>query len=437
MSDRWLVHVGAGRSSIGVLGRARELGYRTLVFDRDPDAPGVSRASSFARRSRDDQAGMIADAVRLAARATVAGVLTTSSAPDAQRAAARLRAVLGCRGPGLHQVETLLDRSRWKTRLIRQGVPTPRSRIVDSLRPVREWLAEGPTLLLKPLSESRGSLGVAHIDHDQSKLESLFEVARTGSDAGRVLIEELAPGPEYSIDVAVQNGVVRPLQLGRKYAMRRCNGSLPVGYAWGRPAGGANASSHPGWSQLVDLAERTVAALSLDDTLLTLDVIAGDGPTGHADSPAHVIDVGLLLDAKVDQGLAFAGVDVDGIQCELATGDLASRPILDAAQVASGFATRFWYPMTAGWISWSSGTPEAKGETDCRSEIARERASGDAVERPTSVMDLVGCVHVEARNLEEAWRLASSVEPDRHFRIQSHGSTAAGLIEPPASPGRG
>ena len=73
----------------------------------------------------------------------------------------------------------------------------------------------------------------------------------------------------------------------------------------------------------------------MNDTFVNLDVI-DDG------DQIHVIDVGRQLDAKVDPGLEFSGIEVAGVGPAIATGDPLQFST-DPGALTRGSAIRFFY----------------------------------------------------------------------------------------------
>ena len=413
--SRWLVHVGAGRSSCDVLDRASRLGFETLVFDRDGEAPGVRLASRWLPRSRDDPRGMLADLRDHARHHAVAGILTSSAAPDALLSAARLREALGLDGEPTSSVLRLLERSSWKPALEAAGVPTPRALPVASLAEVREFLERHPSALLKPDRGAGGSLGVAPVDPATPGLRARLEAARHASASGQALVEEAWPGREYSIDALVRRGETRLLMLSRKHWIPGPSGTLPAGYSWGAPEPGRRAGDDPRWRPFEALADRVARALGARDTLLSLDVL--DGSRGPA-----VIDVGPLLDAKIDRALALCGIDVADIHVALATGRRPARSGPSPAALDRGHALRFLYAERAGRLD-----PRAARDAD----VEWEKRPFDPVVPPRSVADLVAWCRVEATHASAAWDRIRELDARQLFTIRPEPTAASSAISGP------
>ena len=233
----WLVHISAGRSSARTLRHAREHGYRTLAIDVDPKAPGFAEATVSIERSREDLDGILDEVRSFADERALTRCWTTSSLSSALAAAAAIREEND--HPGLRQpaLDTLADRSSWKDRLTRNSIETPPSALLSSVDELGDFLGSHASVLVKPESGGRGSLGVARVRRgetrrDETRSRDLYYEAQETSNSELVLAEAFISGDEYSIDGGVR-GDFRLLHLRRKFSARNHRGTLPTGYAWG------------------------------------------------------------------------------------------------------------------------------------------------------------------------------------------------------------
>ncbi len=417
----WLVHIGAGRSSLRTLRHAREHGYRTLAIDVDPNAPGFAEATVSIERSREDLDGILDEVRSFANERALAGCWTTSSASSALAAAAAIREEYDL--PGLRQpaLDTLADRSTWKDRLRRNSIETPPSALLSSVDELGDFLGSHASVLVKPESGGRGSLGVARLRRGEARSRDLYYEAQETSNSELVLAEAFISGDEYSIDGVVRDGDFRLLHLGRKFSARNHRGTLPTGYAWGASRKNVRSDEDPRWPRSRELASAVCRALDMNDTFVSLDVI-DDG------DQIHVIDVGCQLDAKVDLGLEFSGIEVAGLGHAIATGDplqFSNEP----GALTRGFAIRFFYSDTDGRLQRlvDPDSPSVESTPDhwhsiamspFRYQIEWEKDSNEPIARPRSVADLVVSALVEGEDRNCAWMRSNEMDSADLFSVE-------------------
>jgi len=417
----WLLHIGAGLSSVSTLRHARAEGIRTVAVDIDPNAPGLAHATKFIERSRDDLAGILRDVRAFTEQNRLSGCSTTSSEPAALDAAASIREEYNLPGLRRAAMTALADRSIWKKRLIDDAIQTPTSALLSTPEELDLFLADQTCVLVKPESGGRGSLGVSRLRRGDVRSRDLYEDAREHSTSGLVLAEAFVAGDEYSIDGIMRDGVFQMLHLGRKFSARNHRGTLPTGYAWGAPRKDTRSDEDPRWDEYRALASAVGDALGMHDTFLSLDVIDNGERT-------FVVDIGCQLDAKVDRGLAFSGLDVAELDCAIAMGQSCQLD-REPGALTRGYAIRFFYASVDGRLSRSADSEARSLEASAqhwraiemppfRTLVEWEREIGAPVKRPRSVSDLVACALVEAEDRNHAWMRCNEIESSALFTIQ-------------------
>jgi len=417
----WLVHIGAGQSSVNFLRHAQEQGLRTLAIDIDRDAPGFTYATRTLERSRDDLDGILREVRRFATQHTLVGCSTTSSAAAALDTTAAIREEHDLRGLRSAAMDLLADRSVWKDRLASRSISTPASALISTPEELDQFLDEQPSTLVKPESGGRGSMGVARVRRGDTRNRDLFNEAQDSSASGLVLAEDFVTGDEYSIDGIIRGGVFQMLHLGRKFSARNHRGTLPTGYAWGAPSRNVRCDEEPRWLEYQALASATGRSLELHDTFMSLDVI-DDGER------TFIIDVGCQLDAKVDRALEFSGLDVAELECAIAIGS-PCLPEHEPNALTRGYAIRFLYVDSDGRLNPRSDfeyqTLDPSSESwqeirmpSCRLEFEWEKDANAVVKRPRSVSDLVACVLIESEDRNQAWMRCNEIEESTLFAVR-------------------
>ncbi|HEY6798960.1 MAG TPA: ATP-grasp domain-containing protein [Kineosporiaceae bacterium] len=171
----------------------------TLVDHRDPQALAAAVRDV---RSAGPVAGLLCydEWSIVSTAAACAELALPSSPPDA---------VSACR-----------DKAITRQRLHAAGIPQPRSTVVSG---ISEALEAARTIGYPVVMKARalaGSIGVLRVDTADG-IPQAYMAASTPTFPGvtrtdAVLVEEFLPGPEISIDSAVQNGRCHPLVLARK-----------------------------------------------------------------------------------------------------------------------------------------------------------------------------------------------------------------------------
>ena len=194
--------VGAGRYQRAIIRKGRELGYRVVAVDRNPDAPGlrladVPRVVDF--RSPEAVLENVSDV-------EIDGVLTV----QAERAVPMVAAIaeaLGLPGVGVETARLMTNKLAMRSRLAEAGIPQPRFATVRTPDEARDAAAEvGFPAVLKP-ADSAGQVGLARIESPDDAAASVV-AAVAASPSGEAVLEEFVEGTEMNGIVVVQDGKV-------------------------------------------------------------------------------------------------------------------------------------------------------------------------------------------------------------------------------------
>ncbi len=194
--------VGAGRFQRAIIRRARELGFRVVAIDGNPDAPGlrladVPRVVDFT--SPDALLGQVREL-------GIEGVLTVQ-AERLVPVVASLAEALGLPGIGADTAHLLTNKLAMRARLAEAGIPQPRFATVRTEAEARRAAADiGFPAVLKP-ADSAGQAGLARIE-SADDAEAHLAAAVAASPAGEAVLEEYVEGTEMNGIVVVQDGEV-------------------------------------------------------------------------------------------------------------------------------------------------------------------------------------------------------------------------------------
>lgn len=186
--------LGASRLQCPALIKAREMGYRVGVVDRDPNAIGIPLADDFFEVSTTDVEGI----VQVAEEYRPSGILTLGTDMP-MRAVAEVAAELGLVGPSPQSTRAATDKGEMAQAFLEGGVPAPRSATVSSV----DELAAAVTgwelpFILKPV-DNAGSRGVILVESGD-EAEHAFRYSMDASRSGRVIAQEFLRGQEVSVE---------------------------------------------------------------------------------------------------------------------------------------------------------------------------------------------------------------------------------------------
>jgi biotin carboxylase len=191
---RTLLVLGAGASQLGLLEAARERGdLRVLAADRDPQAPGFALADERAVISSEDEPAL----ERLARAREVDGIVSPG-ADWPVGIAARIAERLGLPHPiDAATAAVATSKARQRERFAAAGIPCPRS--FDPGAPDLPF----PCVVKAP--DRQGQRGLTLVGA-ASELEQALAEAAQEARYGQVLVEELAEGPEITVNGIWENG---------------------------------------------------------------------------------------------------------------------------------------------------------------------------------------------------------------------------------------
>jgi len=403
----WLCVIGASQSHVPFIQAAKKMGYRTIVFDRNPSTPGAAIADMFCSISTHDTKGILTKCGSLSKQAPLAGVITYSAYTMPLRAVAQVAETFGLCSFSMQAVENITNKERMKQRLCQAQVPTPEWLVTTDLSDAISFLMEySLPIIVKPISGSMGSSGISLVVEEQ-QLSSALETASQVSDNNQVLLEKFHQAPEFSVGGIISKGRSTVLAISEKYSLGAAHNFIISGFATDRSSEANTKHSSDAISKSVSKA---VEALGINDSFFGADVLLTEqGPL--------VLEVGLLLDAKIDRLLYFCGVDVYKMLCCVACGlDIEYQERI----WSKGCALQFMFADCPGLLTIDSGVKlEALKSGGERWTVEWERHDGDFVQPPRSIADTIGWVIAEGRDRASAYELASNVASDYRFVVRA------------------
>lgn len=192
-----LMILGAGVYQVPILTRAKEKGYYTIAVSPDGDYPGLQIADKVYYIDVRDK-----EKVLEAAAAEKIDGITTDQTDLAMETIAYVAEHLGLPGISYECARLFTDKSLMRIKGEQLGIPTIRSRVTDTAEEAADFLKElGRPAMIKPV-DNQGSRGIFLV-HNAEELQEHYDLARSFSKTGRVIIEQYVKGREFEVDSLV------------------------------------------------------------------------------------------------------------------------------------------------------------------------------------------------------------------------------------------
>ncbi len=208
MSNRLMIFIESNTSGTGprFINAAREEGLRPVMLTADSSRYdyALEEELTVCETDTSDEEALFETCHLLSRNGRIAGILSSSEYYVSAAAALAARFGLSC--PSAMAVSRCRDKEEQRKRLLAAGVPVPAFRAADSAGAAVEAATEiGLPVVLKPVVGS-GSVGVMlceNLDEVSVHARRLLDTKineRGLRIPGRILVEELACGPEFSVE---------------------------------------------------------------------------------------------------------------------------------------------------------------------------------------------------------------------------------------------
>jgi len=195
--DKWFVAVTAGRWQINGMQAARNLGFKVVAIDSNPEAEGFALADHVINLPLDDVQSILNELNGL--RGRLHGVASFASDAGVPLAAV-IREYFDLPGalPELSSrlVNKFLQRCIWEE----HGVPGPRMELVTSPQAALVAIEKfGFPLIIKP-ADSSGSRGVTKLESSDDDILEAVDRAFHFAKTNQVLLESFMDGVEFTVE---------------------------------------------------------------------------------------------------------------------------------------------------------------------------------------------------------------------------------------------
>ena len=311
-----LLVLGAGPAQLGLHRAARERGLFVIACDRDPTAVGFEYADRRAVVSVEDEA-----AVSQLARAERVQGIVAPGIDWPVAIAARVAAHAGLPHPLSPEAASLtVLKHKQRERFDEAGVPQPRWEVTNAAAddvPV--------PCVVKPV-DRQGQKGLSVVER-RGDLAGAIAAALEESRSAGVMVEELVPGPEVTVNAFSLDGVFHPLTVTDRLTGDGPAFGVALAHAW--------PSEHV-VEAVVDAARRAAEAVGVANGPTDTQVVLGpDGPC--------VMELAARLGGGHDAELCRValGIDLNGLALAAALGEPVELP---EPRPAGGACVRFLVP---------------------------------------------------------------------------------------------
>jgi biotin carboxylase len=387
-----LLVLGAGPAQLGLLAAARARELYVIAVDRDPSAPGFRYAERRAIVSTEDESGI----ERLAGAERVDGLIAPGiDWPVA--IAARVAERLALPHPISPETAALsTSKLRQRERFAAADVPQPAYEIcsgADEATAAAERIGY-PCVIKAP--DRQGQRGLTLV-RSADEVTDAVRVALDASRTATLLVEELVPGREVTVNAFSSGGHFFPLTVTDRLTAPLPAFGVALTHAW-------PSELEPGEiGAVVEAAGQAAAAVGISEGPSYTQVLLG--PEG-----ARVGELAARLGGGHDAELCRValGVDLNGAALSAALGDQVQPTSLAPVARVGGACVRFLVPPP-GVLHEATGVEEAFAQEGIRG-IRIYRRPGHRFVEFRRGPDRAGAILAVGGSREEALERASKAE---------------------------
>ena len=384
-----LLMLGGGFLQYFVIKKARQLGYRVLVLDADPNAIGFKLANDFAVINIVDEEACL----KYAQKHKVDGVLTAAT-DFSVLTMSHISQEMGLPGINYDAAKRIKNKAAVRKCLYEASADdTGYSFEISSFADIPRILPQVKfPIMMKPVDGS-GSRGASKVERAEN-FEQACRFAMNGSISHRAVAEPFVVGKEYGVESFVDKGEIHVLVVMQKDMTR------PPYYA---ELGHAIPSGLPVEveDRIKECVKKALIAMNVNHGSVNMDILVSD------DYSVHIVDVGARMGGNLIGSHIIpigTGIDYMGNMIRAAVGDTANW---DQASEPKPVATKL--------LALEPGVVKSLPDFD-----AIEKEYGVKIEHHLHVGDTItpyrtnldGCGYIVAtdKTVDEAIALAAKVK---------------------------
>lgn len=197
-SSKYIWFVGGGIEATPGIERAKEMGFKVVVSDGSPDAPGMKIADHSFIASTYDAEDTLLKAREFSEKISpISGIISVAN--DVPLTVATVASGLGLPGIPVSAAKLAMDKMAMKDCLKAANIPIPWYTEIKSEQHLIDIVKKrNQRLIIKPV-DSRGARGVLQINPDLD-LNWAYNHSLENSPSNRVMVEEFITGPQFSTE---------------------------------------------------------------------------------------------------------------------------------------------------------------------------------------------------------------------------------------------
>ena len=399
VQGRRLLVLGAGPAQLGLLAAARARELHVIAVDRDPSAPGFRYADRRAIVSTEDESGI----ERLAAAERVDGLIAPGidwPVAIAARAAERL----ALPHPISPETATLsTSKLRQRERFAEAGVPQPAYEICSGAREAAEAAARIGFPCVVKAPDRQGQRGLTLVG-SPGEVEEAVRIALDASRSATLLVEELVPGREVTVNAFSVEGHFYPLTVTDRLTAALPAFGVALTHVWPSELEPTQIGS------VVEAAGAAARAVGIETGPSYTQVLVGpDGP--------RVGELAARLGGGHDAELCRValGVDLNGAALSAALGEEVSPATVSPVAKVGGACVRFLV-ASPGQLREVTGVQEAFALDGIRG-IRIYRRPGHRFSELRRGADRAGAVLAVGESRQDALERADRAEAMIRFEV--------------------
>jgi len=394
-----LLVLGAGPAQLGLLAAARARELHVIAVDREPSAPGFRYSDRRAIVSTEDESGI----ERLAGAERVDGLIAPGiDWPVA--IAARVAERLALPHPISPETATLsTSKLRQRERFAEAGVPQPEYEVCSGAAEAAA-AAERigfPCVIKAP--DRQGQRGLTLVN-SSAEVEEAVRIALDASRSATLLVEQLVPGPELTVNAFSLGGHFHPLTVTDRLTAPLPAFGVALTHVWPSELEPAQIGA------VIDAASAAARAVGIENGPSYTQVIVGpDGP--------RVGELAARLGGGHDAELCRValGVDLNGAALSAAIGQEIPPASLAPVAKVGGACVRFLVPPR-GALREVTGVEEAFAAEGIRG-IRIYRRPGHVFGELRRGADRAGAILAVGESRDEALERAARAEAMIRFEV--------------------
>jgi biotin carboxylase len=394
-----LLVLGAGPAQLGLLAAARARELHVIALDREPSAPGFRYADRRAIVSTEDESGI----ERLAAAERIDGLIAPGidwPVAIAARAAERL----ALPHPISPETATLsTSKLRQRERFAEAGVPQPAYEICSGAREAAEAAGRIGFPCVVKAPDRQGQRGLTLVG-SPDEVEDAVRIALDASRSATLLVEELVPGRELTVNAFSIGGHFHPLTVTDRLTAGLPAFGVALTHVWPSELEPAQIGA------AIEAASAAARAVGIENGPSYTQVLVGpDGP--------RVGELAARLGGGHDAELCRValGVDLNGAALSAALGEDVPPAAVSPVAKVGGACVRFLV-APVGELREVTGVEEAFALEGIRG-IRIYRRPGHRFLELRRGSDRAGAVLAVGDSRQEALERADRAEATVNFEV--------------------